>query len=107
MQRVINSSLCTAIACAASLPIVSALASAHGDRARDGEHGNGHGVVRAGLPPGAVGHIFVIELENEDASTTFGPGSPATLLNGTLLKQGELIENYYATGHASLDNYIA
>ena len=35
------------------------------------------------------------------------PGSPATFLNGTLLKQGELIEDYYATGHGSLDNYIA
>jgi hypothetical protein len=51
--------------------------------------------------------IFVVELENEDASTTSGAGSPATYPNGTLLKQGEFLENYYATGHASLDNYIA
>ena len=49
----------------------------------------------------------MIELENESASTTFGPASPATYLNNTLLKQGEFVQNYYATGHASLDNYIA
>ncbi len=59
------------------------------------------------VPSGAVKHIFVIEMENDDASTTFGPGSPATYLNETLVPQRELLENYYATGHASLDNYIA
>ena len=108
MLRLINRSLCTVIAGAASLLIFSAPASAHTDRGRDPAHrGNHSRVVRAALPPGAVGHIFLIELENEDASTTFGPGSPATFLNGTLLEQGELIQNYYATGHASLDNYIA
>jgi len=100
-------SLCS-IAAAALVLIASAPASAHADRGRDRQdRGNHNRVVRAALPSGAVGHIFVVELENEDASTTFGPGSPATFLNGTLLKQGELIENYYATGHASLDNYIA
>ena len=31
----------------------------------------------------------------------------ATYLNGTLVPKGELLENYYATGHVSLDNYIA
>ena len=49
----------------------------------------------------------MIELENEGYAATFGPGSPATYLNGTLRPKGELLENYYATGHASLDNYIA
>jgi hypothetical protein len=65
-------------------------------------------VHRAALPPGAIDHIvIVVELENENFSATFGPNSPATYLNGTLLKQGELIQKYYATGHASLDNYIS
>ncbi len=50
---------------------------------------------------------MVIDLENEEASTTFGPNSPATYLNGTLLPMGELIQNYYGTGHVSTDNYIA
>jgi phosphatidylinositol-3-phosphatase len=64
-------------------------------------------VVRAALPSGSIKHIFVIEFENEGYQTTFGPGSVATYLNGTLRKQGELLQNYYAIGHDSLDNYIA
>jgi hypothetical protein len=50
---------------------------------------------------------LVIELENEGYAATFGPGSVATYLNGTLRKQGELLQKYYAIGHVSLDNYIA
>jgi hypothetical protein len=64
-------------------------------------------VVRAAVPPGAIQNIVVIDLENESFDSTFGPNSPAVYLNKTLLSQGELIENYYATGHVSLDNYIA
>lgn len=64
-------------------------------------------VVRAALPPGRINHIVVIDLENKGFETTFGPGSVATYLNGTLRNRGELIEHYYATGHFSLDNYIA
>ena len=64
-------------------------------------------IVRAALPPGAIEHILVINLENENYSATFGPTSPATYLNGTLLKQGELIPNYFATSHVSLGNYIS
>ena len=59
------------------------------------------------LPAGAIKHIIVIDLENESESTTFGPDSPATYLNDTLLPEGEFIQNYYATGHVSLDNYVA
>jgi len=55
-------------------------------------------VVRAALPVGAVQHIFVIDLENEGYSATFGPGSPATYLNGTLRPEGVLIEHYYGIG---------
>jgi hypothetical protein len=64
-------------------------------------------VVRAALAPGSINNVLVIELENESFSSTFGPGSPATYLNGTLVPQGELLPNYYAIGHVSLDNYIA
>ncbi len=64
-------------------------------------------VVRAALAPGSINNILDIEFENEDASTTFGVGSPATYLNDTLVPEGELLENYYAIGHVSLDNYIA
>ncbi len=64
-------------------------------------------VVRAALAPGTINNVLVIQLENEGATETFGPGSVATYLNGTLVPKGELLQNYYATGHVSLDNYIA
>ena len=64
-------------------------------------------VARAALPPGKIDHIFVVDLENQGYSATFGASSPATYLNGTLRKQGLLVEHYYATGHVSMDNYIA
>jgi hypothetical protein len=62
---------------------------------------------RAAVPEGAIRHILVIDLENESFATTFGPTSPATYLNTTLLKQGQLITNYFATSHVSLGNYIS
>jgi hypothetical protein len=96
--RVLSGGLVAALALGglvigASLP---AAAKSHGDA-----------VVRAALPPGKINHVFVIELENEGYQTTFGPDSVATYLNGTLRREGELLQNYYAIGHDSLDNYIA
>src|SRR5262249_27146532 len=64
-------------------------------------------VVRAALPPGAIKHVLVIDLENEDFAKTFGPNSPARYLNSTLLRQGQLIVNYFATSHASTGNYLS
>jgi len=69
-------------------------------------HASTH-VVRAAVPAGHINHVLVIEMENEGFDTTFGGNSPATYLNGTLRKKGELLQNYYAIGHVSLDNYIA
>jgi hypothetical protein len=57
--------------------------------------------------PRSVGHVFVINLENEDYNSTWGAASPAHYLNGTLKPQGKLLTQYYGIGHASLDNYIA
>lgn len=57
--------------------------------------------------PRSIGHVFVINLENENYDTTWGKSSPARYLNGTLVKQGKLLTEYYGIGHASLDNYIA
>jgi hypothetical protein len=64
-------------------------------------------VVRAAVPAGYINHILVFEFENEGFDATFGGHSPATYLNGTLRKKGELVQNFYAIGHVSLDNYIA
>ena len=46
-------------------------------------------------------------LENEDYATTFGDPSADPYLATTLPSQGALLENYYATGHESNDNYIS
>jgi hypothetical protein len=53
-----------------------------------------------------VDHVVVLVLENESFSTTWAASSPAKYLNG-LRAQGAFVPNYYATGHVSLDNYIA
>jgi hypothetical protein len=53
------------------------------------------------------GHVFVIVLENEGYDTTFGPTSKAPYLSQTLVSKGVLLTQYYGTGHASNDNYIA
>jgi len=54
-----------------------------------------------------VRHVFVIVLENENAGTAFGPGSPAPYLSQTLTSKGAFVPGYYGIGHYSLDNYIA
>ena len=51
-------------------------------------------------------HVVVLTEENEDASATFGATSPATYLK-SLRSKGVFLPNYFGTGHASLDNYIA
>ena len=51
-------------------------------------------------------HIAVIVLENESFASTWGPSSPARYLN-SLVSQGAFADEYFGTGHVSLDNYIA
>jgi phosphatidylinositol-3-phosphatase len=54
-----------------------------------------------------VRHVFIIMLENESYTVTFGQNSLAPYLAHELPKQGALLPNYYGIGHYSLDNYIA
>jgi hypothetical protein len=54
-----------------------------------------------------VRHVFIVVLENESASVTFGPSSPAPYLSQTLRSEGAFLPNYFATGHESNDNYIS
>lgn len=56
---------------------------------------------------GAIKHVLVIDLENEDEASLFGSGSAAHYLTGTLMPKGTFIQNYYAVGHVSADNYLA
>ena len=57
--------------------------------------------------PPHVGHVFVINLENESFASTFGSTSQAPYLSKTLRSKGILLTQYYGTGHNSLDNYVA
>ena len=59
----------------------------------------------AGLPP--IRHVWVVVLENESATTTFAPDSPAPYLARALPSQGAFLPNYYGIGHESNPNYIA
>ncbi|HZR34528.1 MAG TPA: alkaline phosphatase family protein [Nevskia sp.] len=54
-----------------------------------------------------IGHVFVLILENEDYQNSFGPSPAAPYLATTLPAKGVLLQNYYGTGHNSLDNYIS
>jgi hypothetical protein len=61
-----------------------------------------------GVPKASkVRHVFIIVLENESYSSSFGPHSRAPYLARKLVHQGHLLPNYYGVGHESLDNYIA
>ena len=59
----------------------------------------------AELPP--IRHVFLLVLENMTYSHTFAEDSDAPYLARTLPHQGVLLTQYFAIGHASLDNYVA
>src|SRR4051794_552964 len=59
----------------------------------------------AALPP--VKHVFVIVLENKDYDQSFAANSPAPYISQTLAAQGQVLEQYFGTSHASLGNYIS
>jgi hypothetical protein len=54
--------------------------------------------ARADRPP--IKHVFVIVLENKNFDETFGPASEAPYLARTLTAKGQLLRQYYGTGHA-------
>jgi hypothetical protein len=64
---------------------------------------------KAAAKPPAIKHVWVIMLENEDYSYSFGAQGKkfAPYLAKNLVSQGALVPNYYGTGHDSLDNYTA
>jgi phosphatidylinositol-3-phosphatase len=88
------------------LPMAGA-ASAHAaaSRPRVASAGAASRVRPFQLPP--VRHVFVIMLENQRYTATFGNPSADPYLAQTLPAEGALLENYYATGHESNDNYIS
>ena len=54
-----------------------------------------------------VRHVFVIMLENQGFSATFGSPASDPYLATTLPSQGALLPNYFGIGHFSNDNYDA
>jgi phospholipase C len=54
-----------------------------------------------------IKHVWIIELENEGYSASFGSPTADPYLAKTLPAKGALLENYFGIGHDSLDNYIA
>jgi hypothetical protein len=58
----------------------------------------------AALPP--IKHVWIIVLENKSYEGTFGASAGSPYLATTLRSQGQLLTQYYGTGHSSLDNYI-
>jgi hypothetical protein len=57
------------------------------------------------LPP--VKHVWLIILENKSYDATFTGLNNNTYLWNTLPSQGALLQNYFGTGHFSLDNYTS
>ena len=79
---------------------------------RPGQQRRGGAVTKRTSPspsrdcPG-VRHVFVIMLENEGYSATFGNPSERSLPgHHPARSQGALLENYYGVGHFSNDNYV-
>jgi hypothetical protein len=54
-----------------------------------------------------IRHVWVIMLENEEYAKTFGDPAADPYLAETLPSEGALLEDYYATGHESNDNYVS
>jgi hypothetical protein len=56
------------------------------------------------LPP--IRHVFTIILENQSFDSTFGVTMPAPYLARAVAGKGALLQQYYATSHYSLGNYL-
>jgi hypothetical protein len=57
--------------------------------------------------PPKIGHVWTIILENKSYEATFTGLNQNSYLWKTLPSYGELLRQYYGTGHFSLDNYVS
>ncbi len=95
---------------AAVLPLILAACTSTAGRQGPGTGTTGTVAGSGSAVPGglrAVRHVWVIELENQGYAQSFGTPSADPYLARTLPRTGALLENYYAIGHSSADNYIA
>jgi hypothetical protein len=63
------------------------------------------GVANAAAIP-TIKHVWIVVLENKSYEPTFGASPGSAYLAVTLPAEGQLLTQYYGTGHSSLDNYI-
>lgn len=89
-----------------SAPFASASKSSNSPINKESAHPSNPNVHRGSALP-AIRHVFVIMMENNGYSATFGSPTKDPYLAVTLPAQGALLQNYYAIGHFSLDNYAA
>ncbi len=66
-----------------------------------------HGPARTKAGTPKIGHVWTIILENKSYESTFTGLNQNSYLWKTLPSYGELLRQYYGTGHYSLDNYIS
>lgn len=65
------------------------------------------GAEQSHFAPPKIGHVWTIVLENKSYEATFSGLNQNDYLWKTLPSYGELLRQYYGTGHFSLDNYIS
>jgi hypothetical protein len=65
------------------------------------------GAEQSHFAPPKIGHVWTIILENKSYESTFTGLNQNDYLWKTLPSYGELLRQYYGTGHFSLDNYIS
>ena len=75
-------------------------------RGRDRAHGKTY-FDGLWIKPGKIKHVWLIILENKSYDASFTGLNNNTYLWKTLPSQGNLLKNYYGTGHFSLDNYLS
>lgn len=54
----------------------------------------------------SIKHVFVLTMENKNFTDTFGASTQDPYLKD-LASKGALLNQYFGTGHVSLDNYVA
>src|SRR5215211_5405731 len=91
-------------AIAATVALAAAALIATGGSAAEQARGPAPAQRAAGLPP--IKHVFTIVLENKNYDDSFGESPMSPYLGDTLPRKGQLLTEYYGTGHFSLGNYI-
>ncbi len=106
IRRVIGTAAVLAAACLVIGGSVSAASASNPSHAAAGRQRSGS--LPSALPKlPAIRHVFVIMLENNGYSATFGSPTKDPYLAKTLPSKGALLKDYYAIGHFSNDNYAA